>query len=154
MKFLVIATLLGTSLATHHGLRQGALPLPVTGGSTVTVSVTQSQSASAVSGAIPIATASGAKCGKGYTYCGFMLQSGGHNFAAEVINKTYCDALEGNCVNGVPKTKTDQAVFLCMDDNPASIQLFCACSGKCLDEPATNNIAHCDAPCYNGGKCF
>lgn len=76
------------------------------------------------------------------------------DFAPETVNKTYCDALEDNCVGGIPKTKTDQAVFLCMNDEPATIQLFCACGGKCLNENVTSNIAHCDAPCVNNGKCM
>lgn len=40
-----------------------------------------------------------------------------------------------------------------MNDAPASIQLLCACSGKCLDEPSSNNIAHCDSACATPQKC-
>ncbi|KAK9413963.1 putative Homocysteine S-methyltransferase [Seiridium unicorne] len=140
-KLAAILALTGTSLASQYTRRQ-ILPIPATLSEIPTGASLAPLSISTVSGPIPVSTASSAKCGKGYTYCGFMLQSGGHNFAPEIINKTYCDALEGNCVDGMPKTKTDQAVFLCMNDSPASIQLFCACGGKCLDEAATNNIAH------------
>jgi hypothetical protein len=71
------------------------------------------------------------------------------DFAPEIVDKAYCDGLSDNCNNGVPKVGSDQAVFLCMDDNPPQIMLFCACSGQCLNQNATNNIAHCDTPCAN-----
>ncbi|KAH8664698.1 hypothetical protein BX600DRAFT_437232 [Xylariales sp. PMI_506] len=92
---------------------------------------------------------SGPQCGKGYTYCGYMLQQDGHNFDPSVINTTYCEGLEDNCPDGIPNTLPEEAVYLCMDDDPASIQLFCACSGQCLNEEETNYIAHCDVPCTN-----
>ncbi|KAK8041613.1 hypothetical protein PG994_014620 [Apiospora phragmitis] len=107
----------------------------------------------------PLSTSTSANCGKGYTYCGYMLQSGGHtrrimvDFSPDTINKTYCDGLKDYCPNNTPKTPPGQAVFICMNDAPASIQLMCACSGKCLDEPASNNIAHCDSACANPQKC-
>ncbi|ORY72045.1 uncharacterized protein BCR38DRAFT_480515 [Pseudomassariella vexata] len=102
----------------------------------------------------PVPAGTGANCGKGYTYCGYMLQTGGHNFAQDIVHKAYCDALPSGCTNGVPKTDANQAVYLCMQDSPASIQLMCACSGKCLNEKASNNIAHCDKACNNGDKCL
>ncbi|KAK8855015.1 hypothetical protein PGQ11_010927 [Apiospora arundinis] len=105
------------------------------------------------SGRAPLTTSTGSKCGKGYTYCGYMLQSDGHNFSPQTINKTYCDGLKDYCPNNTPKTSPNQAVFICMDDAPVSIQLMCACSGKCLDEPASNNIAHCDSACASPSKC-
>lgn len=189
MKFYpAIFFLSGPGFANHMhapGCRRQGLPLPATLSEFPTAASPAPLGVSTVTGsasaAIPATTATNAKCGKGYTYCGFMLQSGGHSeftrlltffqglttlatsyekliisidFAAEVVNKTYCDALEGNCADGVPKTETDQAVFLCMNDDPATIQLFCACGGKCLNDAATNNIAHCDAPCVNSGKCM
>ncbi|KAH6658744.1 hypothetical protein BKA67DRAFT_220921 [Truncatella angustata] len=153
---LAMILLVGSSLASHYPLRQ-VFPVSSSLSDFPTAASTSPQSVSTLSvtasGAIPISTASSAKCGKGYTYCGYMLQSGGHNFAPEVINKTYCDALDGACVDGIPSTSTGQAVFLCMNDSPTSIQLFCACGGKCLNEASTSNIAHCDKPCVDGSKC-
>ncbi|KAK7955340.1 hypothetical protein PG996_016144 [Apiospora saccharicola] len=106
------------------------------------------------SGHAPLTTSTGSKCGKGYTYCGYMLQNDGHNFSPDTINKTYCDGLKDYCPNNTPKTSPNQAVFVCMNDAPAaSIQLLCACSGKCLDEPSSNNIAHCDSACATPQKC-
>ncbi|KAJ1329798.1 hypothetical protein MN608_06534 [Microdochium nivale] len=98
---------------------------------------------------VPIA---GPNCGKGYTYCGYMLSANGHNFSPEQVSKAYCEGLNGNCDAGTSSSKTDvsQAVFVCLDDAPnSSIQLLCACEGKCLNEAETNNIAHCDSACYN-----
>ncbi|KAI1848567.1 hypothetical protein JX265_011579 [Neoarthrinium moseri] len=158
-----VLSIASLGIANHQLPRQGLLSgsgsasapeFPTAPASPPFTVVTASAPATA-SGPIPLpTTGSGPKCGKGYTYCGYMLQSGGHNFAPDVINKTYCEGLEGNCLSGVPRTKPDQAVFLCMDDSPASIQLFCACGGKCLNEQQSNNIAHCDTPCTNGQKCF
>ncbi|KAK7965749.1 uncharacterized protein PG986_000026 [Apiospora aurea] len=107
---------------------------------------------STISARAPLSTSTGSRCGKGYTYCGYMLQADGHNFSPDVINKTYCDGLQSYCPNNVPKTSPNQAVFICMNDAPASIELMCACSGKCLDEPASNNIAHCDSACASPQK--
>ncbi|KAI0865832.1 hypothetical protein F4860DRAFT_266950 [Xylaria cubensis] len=91
----------------------------------------------------------GAKCGKGYTYCGYMLASSNHNFAQTDIDKSYCSGLPGLCPGGKHKTNVDQAVFVCMNDQPSNIQLLCACSGTCLNNATTNYIAHCDEPCVN-----
>ncbi|KAI0123159.1 hypothetical protein BJ170DRAFT_102869 [Xylariales sp. AK1849] len=148
---LGILSFTSSAFANYLLRRQGALPPPATSSLSEFPTAPAPTSVSTASGAGPgpLPTGSSAKCGKGYTYCGYMLQQGGHNFAPELVNKTYCDGIEGNCANGVPKTHPDQAVFLCMDDNPASIQLFCACGGKCLNEQQSNNIAHCDAPCVN-----
>lgn len=33
----------------------------------------------AASGHAPLTTSTGSKCGKGYTYCGYMLQTDGHS---------------------------------------------------------------------------
>ncbi|KAK8017886.1 hypothetical protein PG993_014212 [Apiospora rasikravindrae] len=125
---------------------------------------------STISARAPLSTGTSSKCGKGYTYCGYMLQSDGHSkfpsslsvshtrvltdadFSPDVINKTYCDGLQSYCPNNNPKTSPNQAVFICMNDAPASIELLCACSGKCLDEPASNNIAHCDSACASPQK--
>ncbi|KAI0457135.1 hypothetical protein F5B21DRAFT_111270 [Xylaria acuta] len=91
----------------------------------------------------------GAKCGKGYTYCGYMLTGGGHNFAQVDIDKSYCNGLPELCAGGKHKTSVEQAVFVCMSDQPSNIQLLCACSGTCLNNATTNYIAHCDEPCVN-----
>ncbi|KAI0009052.1 hypothetical protein F4779DRAFT_618028 [Xylariaceae sp. FL0662B] len=91
----------------------------------------------------------GPKCGKGYTYCGYMLTSNGHNFAPNDVSKAYCNGLSELCVNGKPKTDVSQAVFVCMNDQPSNVQLLCACGGKCLNDAESNFIAHCDKPCIN-----
>ncbi|KAH9904985.1 hypothetical protein F4778DRAFT_53760 [Xylariomycetidae sp. FL2044] len=90
--------------------------------------------------------ASGPKCGKGYTYCGYMLTSNGHNFAVNEVSKAYCASPE-LCPGGKPKTDISEAVFVCMEDQPSNVTLLCACEGKCLNDAAHNNIAQCDKPC-------
>ncbi|KAI1297505.1 hypothetical protein F5Y03DRAFT_280556 [Xylaria venustula] len=92
---------------------------------------------------------SGAKCGKGFTYCGYMLTGEGHNFAPSDIDKYYCDGLPELCPGGKHKTSPDQAVYVCMEDQPSTVQLVCACSGTCLNNATSNYIAHCDKPCVN-----
>ncbi|KAI0431957.1 hypothetical protein F5Y09DRAFT_354474 [Xylaria sp. FL1042] len=137
----------------------------------------------------------GAKCGKGYTYCGYMLTGVGHStsiylltpliqypyfpifspifpylslpsstflikvaltrdisspdFAPADIDKSYCNGLPELCPGGKPKTNVDQAVYVCMEDQPSTVQLLCACSGTCLNNATSNYIAHCDKPCVN-----
>ncbi|KAI5921385.1 hypothetical protein F4810DRAFT_348790 [Camillea tinctor] len=92
----------------------------------------------------------GASCGQGYTYCGYLLTQGGHNFQTSDITKAYCSGLPDLCPGGKPKTDVGQALFYCLDDKPnAAIELVCACSGKCLNDPQTNHIGHCDKPCVN-----
>ncbi|KAI1391566.1 uncharacterized protein F4822DRAFT_442510 [Hypoxylon trugodes] len=92
----------------------------------------------------------GPKCGKGYTYCGYMLTANGHNFANNDISKAYCSGLSELCSNGKTKTDVSEAVFVCMDEQPSSVELLCACSGKCRNDAESNFIAHCDKPCING----
>ncbi|KAI1076122.1 hypothetical protein F5B20DRAFT_342926 [Whalleya microplaca] len=111
--------------------------------------VTISTSALPPSGSGSPGTGIGPKCGKGYTYCGYMLTSNGHNFAPADVSKAYCNGLQELCTNGKPKTDISHAVFVCMDDQPSSVQLLCACSGKCLNDAESNFIAHCDKPCIN-----
>ncbi|KAI1169016.1 hypothetical protein F5B18DRAFT_5603 [Nemania serpens] len=91
----------------------------------------------------------GAKCGKGYTYCGYMLTGGGHNFALRDIEQAYCNGLPELCVGGKEKTNAEQAVFICLSDQPSTVQLLCACSGTCLNNATTSYIAHCDKACVN-----
>ncbi|CAJ2507161.1 Uu.00g083470.m01.CDS01 [Anthostomella pinea] len=97
----------------------------------------------------PTGAGPGANCGLGYTYCGYMLSQQGHDFAPSDVSKAYCSGLGELCAGSKPKTDPDQAVYLCMDKQPSSIMLACACSGKCLNEAETKNIAHCDKPCVN-----
>ncbi|XXH00703.1 hypothetical protein Hte_007053 [Hypoxylon texense] len=92
----------------------------------------------------------GAKCGKGYTYCGYMLTSQGHNFAPNDISKAYCSGLSELCANGKTRTDVQQAVFVCMNEQPSNVELLCACSGKCRNDAESNFIAHCDKACING----
>ncbi|KAI1125113.1 hypothetical protein F5Y10DRAFT_14611 [Nemania abortiva] len=99
---------------------------------------------------VPVISGSaGAKCGKGYTYCGYMLTGGGHNFAQVDVEKAYCSALPELCAGGKEKTNAEQAVFVCMSEQPPVVQLLCACSGTCLNNATTNFIAHCDKACVN-----
>ncbi|KAI1377180.1 hypothetical protein F4677DRAFT_48259 [Hypoxylon crocopeplum] len=91
----------------------------------------------------------GPKCGKGYTYCGYMLTSNGHNFAPNDVSKAYCNGLSELCASGKPKTDVSEAVFVCMNEQPSSVELLCACSGKCRNDADSNFIAHCDKPCIN-----
>ncbi|KAI1135659.1 hypothetical protein F5Y05DRAFT_394056 [Hypoxylon sp. FL0543] len=78
-----------------------------------------------------------------------MLTSNGHNFGTADISKAYCSGLQELCANGKPKTDVSQAVFVCMNEQPSSVELLCACSGKCRNDAETNFIAHCDKPCIN-----
>ncbi|KAI1092301.1 hypothetical protein F5B19DRAFT_211810 [Rostrohypoxylon terebratum] len=100
-------------------------------------------------GPSPSGPPGGPKCGKGYTYCGYMLTSSGHNFGSADISKAYCNGLQELCADGKPKTDVSEAVFVCMNEQPSSIELLCACSGKCRNDAETNFIAHCDKPCIN-----
>ncbi|KAI2471970.1 hypothetical protein F4781DRAFT_428970 [Annulohypoxylon bovei var. microspora] len=101
------------------------------------------------SGPSPSGSPGGPKCGKGYTYCGYMLTSSGHNFGSTDISKAYCNGLQELCANGKPKTDVSEAVFVCMNDQPSTVELLCACGGKCRNDAETNFIAHCDKPCIN-----
>ncbi|KAI1171423.1 hypothetical protein F4777DRAFT_582919 [Nemania sp. FL0916] len=111
------------------------------------------QPPTATAGSGPSVSASpgsiGAKCGKGYTYCGYMLTGFGHNFAQTDIEQSYCNGLPELCASGKHKTNADQAVFVCMSDQPSTVKLLCACSGTCLNNATTNFIAHCDKACVN-----
>ncbi|KAI1487592.1 hypothetical protein F5X96DRAFT_140410 [Biscogniauxia mediterranea] len=89
------------------------------------------------------------KCGKGYTYCGYLLTGEGHNFPSSDVTKAYCSGLPDLCPSGKPRTDASQAVYYCLNDQPSTIRLLCACGGKCLNNPETNHIAHCDKPCVN-----
>ncbi|KAI1469811.1 uncharacterized protein F4812DRAFT_304127 [Daldinia caldariorum] len=109
-------------------------------------------SSSSVAVPVPVPSGSqgiGPKCGKGYTYCGYMLTANGHNFAPNDISKAYCNGLSELCTNGKPKTDVSQAVFVCMNEQPSSVELLCACSSKCRNDAESNFIAHCDKPCIN-----
>ncbi|KAI1646838.1 uncharacterized protein F4817DRAFT_124785 [Daldinia loculata] len=107
---------------------------------------------SSTSGVAPVPSSSqgiGPKCGKGYTYCGYMLTENGHNFAPNDISKAYCNGLSELCTNSKPKTNVSEAVFVCMNEQPSNVELLCACSSKCRNDADTNFIAHCDKPCIN-----
>ncbi|KAI0403411.1 hypothetical protein F4802DRAFT_599213 [Xylaria palmicola] len=145
----------------------GGVPAPVpTGLPAHATPGASSASASASSGdlslpPLPPSTASGvpapvgsgtpgdAKCGKGYTYCGYMLRGSGHNFAQSDVEDSYCAGLPELCAGAKHKTSPDQAVFVCMSDRPSTVKLLCACSGTCLNNATTNYIAHCDEACVN-----
>lgn len=71
--------LAGIGLANHHPHRQGLPGVMATLSQFPTAASPAPLSVSTVPATIPASSASGAKCGKGYTYCGFMLQSGGHS---------------------------------------------------------------------------
>ncbi|KAI1823329.1 hypothetical protein F4861DRAFT_334958 [Xylaria intraflava] len=117
------------------------------------ISASQSQSitfAQSKSVTIHSPAASGVpKCDKGYTYCGYTLTGENHNFPAEDIARSYCTGLPDFCAGGKFKTDVGEAVFVCLSEQPAAVQLMCACSGTCLNNATTNFIAHCDKPCVN-----
>lgn len=75
------------------------------------------------------------------------------DFAPEQISQAYCDGLGDHCLGNpatASKTNVTQAVFYCLDDAPnSSIELLCACSTTCENDPLTNNIAHCKDACWN-----
>ncbi|OTB18124.1 hypothetical protein K445DRAFT_314943 [Daldinia sp. EC12] len=71
------------------------------------------------------------------------------DFAPNDISKAYCNGLSELCTNGKPKTDVSQAVFVCMNEQPSSVELLCACSSKCRNDAESNFIAHCDKPCIN-----
>ncbi|KAI1438268.1 hypothetical protein GGR50DRAFT_691439 [Xylaria sp. CBS 124048] len=122
-------------------------PLPAVPG-TATVLPGSASSGSSSSGS---SSSGGARCDKGYTYCGFTLTNSGHNFPSEDIDNSYCEGLPELCSSsGKRKTDVGQAVFVCMSDQPSSVELLCACSGTCLNNASSNYIAHCDTPCVNG----
>ncbi|KAF2973297.1 hypothetical protein GQX73_g330 [Xylaria multiplex] len=127
-----------------------ALPVPTPSGNlSLPPSPTPPKTASATPAPGGPEPAGGAKCGKGYTYCGYMLTGVGHNFAPSDIDKSYCNGLPELCSGSKRKTNAEQAVFVCMEDQPSTVQLICACSGTCLNNATTNYIAHCDKPCVN-----
>ncbi|KAI2623090.1 hypothetical protein GGR54DRAFT_638329 [Hypoxylon sp. NC1633] len=163
LRFLFISAVLASSALARKGFLPRAEP---TGSSPAPVSSTGEPAASGppvppppppgtAPGTAPSPGPSGSpvggpKCGKGYTYCGYMLTSNGHNFAPNDVSKAYCTGLQELCASGKPKTDVTEAVFVCMNDQPSSVELLCACSGKCRNDAETNFIAHCDKPCING----
>ncbi|KAK2602342.1 hypothetical protein N8I77_008886 [Diaporthe amygdali] len=118
-----------------------------------------------------VSNATGATCGVGYTYCGYILQGEKH-FDMGAILTAYCAG--GDCDSATGTTKTDplQALYVCLpqaavpkkrntdDDKPYSgpvkLELLCACSGKpfkgeknvCLN-PDADHIGRCSTPCVN-----
>ncbi|KAI0135785.1 hypothetical protein F4814DRAFT_37164 [Daldinia grandis] len=146
--------LAGSSLA----LRGPLPPVDSTGSSPSLFTSSTGQPASpggpfsSTSGVAPLPSGSqgfGPRCGKGYTYCGYMLTENGHNFAPNDISKAYCNGLSELCANSKPKTNVSEAVFVCMNEQPSNVELLCACGGKCRNDAETNFIAHCDKPCIN-----
>ncbi|RYP58496.1 hypothetical protein DL770_010413 [Monosporascus sp. CRB-9-2] len=102
-----------------------------------------SASAPAVVPAPPVGGA-GPRCGKGYTYCGYMLKCNGHN-----VNRADCDGLAELCANNRPETDIGQTVFICMEDQPSTIKLMCAHCNRLMNDAASNFIAHYDKSCAN-----
>ncbi|TGJ81124.1 hypothetical protein E0Z10_g7646 [Xylaria hypoxylon] len=139
-----------TSAAAVSASVTAAIPVPTSSGNlSLPPSLTPPKTVSPTSALGGPGPSGGAKCGKGYTYCGYMLTGVGHNFAPADIEKSYCNGLPELCSGGKRKTNADQAVFVCMEDQPSTVQLVCACSGTCLNNSTTNYIAHCDKPCVN-----
>lgn len=73
-----LGNLILASLSTAHVKHHGFLPT-LTG-----------------SGMVPLTTSTGSKCGKGYTYCGYMLQGDGHSMSAPLPFLFHPDGLTDN----------------------------------------------------------
>ncbi|RWA10215.1 hypothetical protein EKO27_g4876 [Xylaria grammica] len=101
-----------------------APPVPVSSGNlSLPPSPTPPKTVSPTPDPAGIGPFGGAKCGKGYTYCGYMLTGVGHNFAPADIDKSYCNGLPELCSGGKRKTNAEQAVFVCIDDQPSTVEL-------------------------------
>ncbi|KAK3997500.1 hypothetical protein QBC44DRAFT_354529 [Cladorrhinum sp. PSN332] len=83
---------------------------PVTPSSPAVASGTIYSSTSAPTGAVgdnePM-------CGRGFTYCGYILRDH-QKFKEEDIVKAYCAAAKDNCANGKTKTDPIQALYVCV----------------------------------------
>lgn len=118
-----------------------------------------------------VSNATGASCGIGYTYCGYILKQQ-KNFDDATILTAYCAAGLCDSTNGTTKTDPMQALFLCLPQTavpkkrdvvkdepytgPVKIEVLCACSGVafggganvCLN-PDADHIGRCSSPCAN-----
>ncbi|KAK4230377.1 hypothetical protein QBC38DRAFT_440996 [Podospora fimiseda] len=52
-------------------------------------------------------------CGRGFTYCGYILRDH-QKYKEEDIVKSYCAAAKDNCANGKTKTDPIQALYVCV----------------------------------------
>ncbi|KAK4203767.1 hypothetical protein QBC40DRAFT_315454, partial [Triangularia verruculosa] len=65
-------------------------------------------------------TGQGAVCGRGFTYCGYILRDH-QGFEEADIVKSYCSASKENCLDGKTKTDPIQALYVCVPpDNSSS----------------------------------
>ncbi|KAJ4389334.1 hypothetical protein N0V93_006801 [Gnomoniopsis smithogilvyi] len=121
----------------------------------------------------PVVAASnstGANCGVGYTYCGYILKEQ-KNFDEGTILTAYCAGGYCNSTKGSTDTDPMQALFVCLPESavpkrstlddppytgPVKIELLCACSGTpfgggknvCLN-PDGDHIGRCSNACEN-----
>ncbi|KAJ4425223.1 hypothetical protein N0V82_000032 [Gnomoniopsis sp. IMI 355080] len=120
--------------------------------------------------AVAASNSTGATCGVGYTYCGYILKEQ-KNFDEATILTAYCAG--GYCNSSKGSTDTDpmQALFVCLPESavpkrdilddppytgPVKIELLCACSGTpfgggknvCLN-PDGDHIGRCSNACEN-----
>ncbi|KAF3771062.1 hypothetical protein M406DRAFT_67397 [Cryphonectria parasitica EP155] len=123
--------------------------------------------------AIAADNSTGAYCGVGYTYCGYILKEQ-KNFDEATILTAYCAG--GYCDAGNGSTDTDpmQGLYVCLPESaipkrnkqddepytgPVKIELLCACNGKafgggdnvCLN-PDGDHIGRCSTPCSNSAS--
>ncbi|KUI52734.1 hypothetical protein VP1G_00059 [Cytospora mali] len=144
---LVLVPLAAASVAMKHGMPFGSAAAPFVSNST------------------------GASCGLGYTYCGYILKEQ-KNFDDATILTAYCAAGKCDSTKGTTETDPMQALYLCLPQaavpkkrdvirdepytGPVKIEVLCACSGKafgdgpnvCLN-PDGDHIGRCSSPCKN-----
>ncbi|KAK0754516.1 hypothetical protein B0T18DRAFT_424893 [Schizothecium vesticola] len=69
----------------------------------------------------PDAPAPGAPiCGKGFTYCGYILRDH-QSFPESEIVKAYCAGNVANCANGKTKSDPIQALYVCVPPGGAAV---------------------------------
>ncbi|KAK4177622.1 hypothetical protein QBC36DRAFT_371073 [Triangularia setosa] len=81
---------------------------------------------SSTSAPTPVPDASGGGggvCGRGFTYCGYILRDH-QGFAEADIVKSYCSASQANCPDGKTKTDPIQALYVCVPPDNSSASLL------------------------------
>ncbi|KAK4669800.1 uncharacterized protein QC763_206180 [Podospora pseudopauciseta] len=99
-----------------------SIPVPPAATGTVWSSTSAPTSAPAASGGSGAATGQGAVCGKGFTYCGYILRDH-QGFAEADIVKSYCSASKENCLDGKTKTDPIQALYVCVPPDNSTTTL-------------------------------
>ncbi|PHH62603.1 hypothetical protein CDD81_6837 [Ophiocordyceps australis] len=94
-------------------------------------------------------------CECGYTYCASVLMGMRKPWSREQLTDAYCETSNATCVDGVPETSIDMALYLCLCDDPEqslgdTLHLLCGCE-TCLVVPPDFR-GRCEVPCRSG-KC-